>query len=596
MVAPNFKKVTTELTVDPFNVRYGAPDLLYALNVLDGTHSTDRVQIQNVEGVGKLNAATWVIRKNGSNVEGVNTSTGAVVANSVDFNVVLANIIADSNFLDGSTIVIKPGTYSNCGAININTNIDKTITIWGYGATLIAVQFGMTPTPTTRNCTSANWLQLAFVDNKSITIYGLRMNGNQNYGAFVRGSRKATHVRAKNMRFYDCYFEGIESDGINAGYEDGGIVHDQTSIVIERCVFMGNISRSSNNEWLMCDSIGSIKVKDVYIDDNKGWYISARHVFFENVVWYSNGGYVDNTSLTGDPNFVPRGIARATAEGEFIEFRNIYVNGAAMEFRPFGDIHLDQKYASTKKILIDGLTVVGPGSTVLEQVHLEPYDTTYKFENVTLRNLDLSYRGIVVQTFDDRDWKAKIDNLSISDMILRNFDVNNSPVQIRKCDVDQLVVANVKVVPTWTTGSAVRLVSTTASGALTIGKADVRNFYTEPPNIFGGVRASALTATFTNTLENGSALSTTSGSAALTVKFKANRGKATLSGNGTTTTFNIAHGLSTTPTSPIVTPGSAAANGAYHVTADATNISVVYSAAPASGTNNVVLYWSAKSS
>ncbi len=590
MVAPNFKKATADLTTDPTNVRYGAPDLLYALNVLDGTHSTDRVQIHNVEGVGKLNAATWIIRKNGSNVEGVNTSTGAVVANSTDFNVVLANIIADSNFLDGSTIVVKPGTYSNCGSININTNIDKTITIWGYGATLVATPFA------TRNCTHANWLQLAFVDDKSITIYGLRMNGNQNYGCFVRGSRKATHVNARNMRFYDCYFELIESDGINAGYEDGGIVHDQTSVIIERCIFMGNISRSSNNEWIMCDSIGYLRVKDVYIDDNKGWYVSARHVFFENVIWMSNGGYVPNTSLDNEVGFVPRDVDRATAEGEYFEFRNIYCNSTGMEFRPFGDVHLDQKYSTVKKLLIDGLTVVGPGNTALEQVIIEPYDTTYKFENVTLRNLDLSYRGVLVQTFDDRDWKAKIDHLSISDMILRNFDANNSPIQIRKCDIGQLVADNIKVIPTWTSGAAVRLVSTTASGALTLGKADLRNFYTEPPNLFGGVRASALTATFTNTLENGSIATTTSGSAALTVKLKANRGKATLSGNGTTTTFNIAHNLLTTPTSPVVTPGSAAANGDYHITADATNISVVYATAPVTGTNNVVLYWSARAS
>ena len=70
-----------------------------------------------------------------------------------------------------------------------------------------------------------------------------------------------------------------------------------------------------------------------------------------------------------------------------------------------------------------------------------------------------------------------------------------------------------------------------------------------------------------------------------------NSGKATFSGDGTTTQFTIAHGLISAPSKVVVTPCSADASGQFYVTADATNIYVNYSTAPPAGTDNVCLYW-----
>lgn len=70
-------------------------------------------------------------------------------------------------------------------------------------------------------------------------------------------------------------------------------------------------------------------------------------------------------------------------------------------------------------------------------------------------------------------------------------------------------------------------------------------------------------------------------------------GKATFSGTGAQTAFNIPHGLSAAPTSALVVAGSAAAAAAFYVTTTSTNIVVTFTAAPASGTNNVVLNWMA---
>jgi hypothetical protein len=73
-----------------------------------------------------------------------------------------------------------------------------------------------------------------------------------------------------------------------------------------------------------------------------------------------------------------------------------------------------------------------------------------------------------------------------------------------------------------------------------------------------------------------------------------NSGTATFSGDGSTTTFTIAHGLAGTPKSWRVEAGSADAKGDKYVTAGATNLTVTFATAPPSGTNNVVLVWQAE--
>ena len=73
-----------------------------------------------------------------------------------------------------------------------------------------------------------------------------------------------------------------------------------------------------------------------------------------------------------------------------------------------------------------------------------------------------------------------------------------------------------------------------------------------------------------------------------------NSGTATFSGDGTTTTFTIAHGLVSTPTTYYVEAASADAAGDKYVTADDTNLTVTFATAPPSGTDNVVLKWEAK--
>jgi hypothetical protein len=71
------------------------------------------------------------------------------------------------------------------------------------------------------------------------------------------------------------------------------------------------------------------------------------------------------------------------------------------------------------------------------------------------------------------------------------------------------------------------------------------------------------------------------------------KGTSTQSGDASTLTFNIAHGLGSTPSFAVVEAGSSAAISDYYITKDATNLTVNYLFSPASGTNNLVFNWRA---
>jgi len=75
----------------------------------------------------------------------------------------------------------------------------------------------------------------------------------------------------------------------------------------------------------------------------------------------------------------------------------------------------------------------------------------------------------------------------------------------------------------------------------------------------------------------------------VTVNSDVRTGSATFSGDGSTTQFNIAHGLSDTPSEWSVQAITNDASGVSHVTADSTNLTVNYDTAPNSGTDNIEL-------
>lgn len=61
----------------------------------------------------------------------------------------------------------------------------------------------------------------------------------------------------------------------------------------------------------------------------------------------------------------------------------------------------------------------------------------------------------------------------------------------------------------------------------------------------------------------------------------------TATGNASSTSFNVAHNLGVVPTAFFLEATSLAASAAHYITADATNLTVVFAAAPAAAANNV---------
>jgi len=70
-----------------------------------------------------------------------------------------------------------------------------------------------------------------------------------------------------------------------------------------------------------------------------------------------------------------------------------------------------------------------------------------------------------------------------------------------------------------------------------------------------------------------------------------NEGFSTFSGTGVQTTFLIPHGLPSQPKGGVVTPCTATAAAPFYASFDATNINVVFTTAPATGSNNLKFSW-----
>jgi len=68
-------------------------------------------------------------------------------------------------------------------------------------------------------------------------------------------------------------------------------------------------------------------------------------------------------------------------------------------------------------------------------------------------------------------------------------------------------------------------------------------------------------------------------------------GRAVFDGDGSTTTFYIAHGMDAAPTCVVVGKGAANLPDIDYWEADSTNIKVVFKSPPAAGSQNVVIWW-----
>ena len=136
MTAPTFAKKRIDTAVDssPEPVKYGAPDWTYAVDVLDGTHATDRIQSGKLEhAIPPFDAIVY--QKDGQTIAR-NGTTGAIMA-SIEMSALndedVINVpLNEASATNPITVWIKPGIYTKAANLGIKANT----TIYGYGATI----------------------------------------------------------------------------------------------------------------------------------------------------------------------------------------------------------------------------------------------------------------------------------------------------------------------------------------------------------------------------------------------------------------------------------------------------------------------------
>jgi hypothetical protein len=137
MTAPTFKKATSTSPGDA--TKYGAPDLKYAFDVLDGSHATDRLQITNIEGRDRYATYAFLVRQSSPTAyEAIRSDTGAVAYSGSDFGTVMNSVIgalpAPSSTSSIGVVYIS-GTTLDCATTSIT--IDKPVIIDGFGSAVV---------------------------------------------------------------------------------------------------------------------------------------------------------------------------------------------------------------------------------------------------------------------------------------------------------------------------------------------------------------------------------------------------------------------------------------------------------------------------
>jgi hypothetical protein len=231
MTGPVFKKVTNQT---PGNAaKYGAQDIVYAFNVLDGTHPTDRIQASVVEGL--IFSYDVLVYVSGTTIY-ARRANGTLVASGVFGTDDKTVIQAAFDVAIGSIptfLVIRPGTYTINGSLTLRT----TLRIRAYGVTFL--------------CSGGTAGFNVFIANTTgtksdIKIQGLTINFNNNAGSAKWEGTDTGTQQVNNVTLQDCVFKNPNpgSNMLNFTYTfpaagAGQPTKKNTNIRIINCDFDG---------------------------------------------------------------------------------------------------------------------------------------------------------------------------------------------------------------------------------------------------------------------------------------------------------------------------------------------------------------------
>jgi hypothetical protein len=625
MVAPTFPR-STNATTDPTGARHGGANLNYAFSVLDGTHATDRIMITAIEDVARaasMMTPNWIIRHNPTNIaelQIIRVSDGAIENTATSILQAFRRIEISTLSKDGDVIVVQPS--DNWYEINVppavgTAQLTKSFTIWGYGAKIRA-----------GNVTGNDLIEGGAIhqggEGKSLSVFGLTFDsrnaaGARRIGKFITCGSLESNINPSLILIKDCVFQRPWQYAL---YLAGGEVYAQqdnvagTNIIVDNCYF------DAGTEAMQDDIFWTSTPHNLWVSRctqlaNKPMYCNARRIWVRDC--FSSTDYMET-----DPHGAGIEGKGWGMQAVYLDIRRCTIVGGNMTLSPLASVHSHNIYDHLRNGVVEDCTFRrGDRLTSHDAIMIRGYDD-FGLENLTLSNIhiqrgkittELPTVGIVGEDANPQT-KSVIKNLTIKNVYWDEFQGDYKLFESQDFDINCLRIENVRVGtagvgPTFAAGRAP--VSFRAERANnTIGFLSIKNLQPTTDGNIVEVSAPSTTSTPSNSVQIGphtvtltavesplekgqKGLSITGGATGSTMKFITNWGRATFSGTGSATTFNIPHGLMASPNlgQIQITRGSAGANGRFHVTADATNITVTYATAPASGTNNVVLYWEA---
>jgi hypothetical protein len=248
MVAPNFRRAT-DTAVDGTNVKYGAPDLTHAFNVLDGSHANQRIQASVIEGRQKPFNCT--INFEGTNIVARNAD-GGVISSGTN-----ATTVLNAGVATGGHIFIGPGTYNTTAAISVpsNTHIEADVNTLVRGAGTHATITNSNNT-VTEPAMGNSYIILeggtwdGFSDNN--TIFGNTANVHFHGVEWVWVNRVRSinsiseGIKVRNCK--QCYITNCYVDRSKLDSDGTGKAGIMCSLIAHECIVTDNIITDSGGE------------------------------------------------------------------------------------------------------------------------------------------------------------------------------------------------------------------------------------------------------------------------------------------------------------------------------------------------------------
>ncbi len=305
MTAPTFVKKRLETETDPTNLKYGAPDWTYFLDVLDGTHATDKIQASAIEhNILDFDAQVYISgttvyarRASGVLLDSGSSTTASVVKRVIQSALTIAKT-------DGkATILLRHGTYP----IDLRLKLYSNTTLYAYDATIDCSTFIEDTGGTTTVSIEAYHTDETTIGTQNVSIFGLTLDqGN-----------KAKHMRfngndtrqVKNILIQDCTFKNPNNEATNQGWQlnvgyvllpagQGLPLYKNENIRVVNCLFDGTGGSDSFENIIFVNSRNVLFSNNRIFNSYKSAAAFAVFGGCENVV-VSGNTFNQNTFLEG---------------------------------------------------------------------------------------------------------------------------------------------------------------------------------------------------------------------------------------------------------------------------------------------------------